>query len=149
MIILRRSDKIDLLRKVPLFADLSKRQLNEIAKHSVDMEMSEGEILVSEGKHGGVLMVIIDGHAKVQKGDKTINRLSEGDFFGEISLIDGKPRMASVIAETYGTIMVIHSKVFKKLVDRVPGLSKKILVALCEYLRHSEGIADRSDQKVP
>jgi len=138
MFIRRRSEKIDLLRKVPLFESLSKRQLNEIAKHADDVAMHKGQILAREGKLGWELVFIIQGQALVKKNGKTINRLKKGDFFGEISLIDGKPRTASVVADTDGAILVIHFKAFKKLLNTVPGLSQKMLAALCYYLRRTE-----------
>jgi CRP-like cAMP-binding protein len=67
-----------------------------------------------------------------------INRLTSGDFFGEVSLIDRGPRTATVIAETDMTLLVINSKSFDYLLDTVPGLQKKILISLYQYFRRAE-----------
>jgi len=63
---------------------------------------------------------------------------TQGDFFGEISLIDGEPQTATVIAETDMTILLVHSSSFDHLLNTVPGLQKKIMVSLCKHLRRAE-----------
>lgn len=138
MVLRPGSGKVDLLRKVPLFDRLNKRQLNEIAKHADAVSMKRGQVLVRQNEVGSEFVFIVEGEVQVKRDDKLVNRLSEGDFFGEISLIDGKPRTATVEAETEGTLMVIHAKSFRHLLDTVPGLQKKMLVALCGYLRVCE-----------
>lgn len=86
-------------------------------------------------------MLIVDGRARVEKDGKVISRLAPGDYFGEVSLIDGGPRIATVIAETKLSLLVVHKRSFDHLLDTVPGLQKKILVSLCKYLRQAEHIS--------
>lgn len=138
MILRHRSEKVDLLKKVPLFSNLSKRQLNEIAKVADQAKIKAGDFLAQRGKLGSDFVFIAEGKAQVQKDDKVIRELSQGDFFGEISLIDGEPRTATVIAQTDMTILSVHRSFFRPLLDTVPGLQGKIMVSLCNYVRRAE-----------
>jgi CRP-like cAMP-binding protein len=138
MLLRRSSQKIDLLKKVPLFSNLSQRHLGEIAKHADQVQVEAGRVLVQEGKTGWEFIFIVEGKARVEKTGKVIRQLSRGDFFGEISLIDGGPRTATVIAETNMTILVVHKTSFDHLLDTIPGFQKKILISLCKYLRRAE-----------
>ncbi len=135
MIFRRRSKNIDILRKVPLFSKLNKNHLNQIGKHAVETSIRKGELLARQGTKGSDFTFIVEGKAWVEKDGKIINYLSGGEFFGEISLIDGKPRAASVIAETDMVVLVVEANSFDHLLDTVPGLQKNILVSLCSYLR--------------
>jgi len=127
MFIFRRDEKIAVLKTVPLFSDLSKRQL-----------MDAGQVLAKEDEKGADFFLIVEGKARVKKGRKTIRTLNSGDYFGEISLIDGEPRTASVIAETDMNLLFVNHKSFEHLLETVPGLQKKIMVSLCTYLRRAE-----------
>ncbi|OGQ01561.1 MAG: hypothetical protein A2026_11790 [Deltaproteobacteria bacterium RBG_19FT_COMBO_46_12] len=138
MLLRRSSQKIDLLKKVPLFSNLSQRHLKEIAKHADQVQVEKGRVLVQQGKAGWEFIFIAEGKARVEKNGKFVRQLSGGDFFGEISLIDGEPRTATVIAETDMTILIVHKPSFDHLLDAIPGLQRKILIALCQYLRKAE-----------
>jgi len=138
MLLHRRSQKIDLLKKVPLFSNLSKRHLNEIGKHADQVSIKAGKVLAQQGRTGREFVFIVEGKAQVKKDGKVIRHLSSGDFFGEISLIDGEPQTATVIAETDMTILLVHSSSFDHLLNTIPGLQKKIMVSLCKYLRRAE-----------
>jgi CRP-like cAMP-binding protein len=130
--------KIDLLKKVPMFNELSNRHLREISKHSDNVAKKAGDVLVRQGDKGWEFFFIIGGKARVEKDGRVIRSLASGDFFGEISLIDREPRTASVIAETDMDLLVVHSRSFSHLLDTTPGLSGKILIILCKYLRRAE-----------
>jgi CRP-like cAMP-binding protein len=142
MSLIRSSQKEDLLKKVPLFSSLSKRHLREIGKHADQVQVGTGKVLAEQGKTGWEFFFIVEGEARVKKDGKVIGHLSGGDFFGEISLIDGKPRIASVTAETDMTALVVHKTSFDYLLNRIPGLQKKILISLCDYLRRTEKTMD-------
>lgn len=142
MLLRRSSQKVDFLKKVPLFSNLSQRHLKEIAKHADQIQVEAGRVLVQEGKTGWESIFIVEGKARVEKNEKVIRQLSRGDFFGEISLIDGGPRTATVIAETNMTILVVHKTSFDNLLDTIPGLQRKILVSLCQYLRRAEKVTN-------
>ncbi len=133
-----QSDKQELLKKVPLFSNLNKKSLKEIAEITEEVKREAGDVLAQEGKAGKAFVFIVEGKVRVEKDDKLVNRLSAYDFFGEISLIDGQPRTATVIAETDVKLLVLHSSYFDDLIDKVPDLSKEIMRALCKYLRQAQ-----------
>jgi CRP-like cAMP-binding protein len=134
----RQADKTEVLKKVPLFSNLSQRQLNLIAKHADEVTLPAGKVLAKQGEMGLEFLLLVEGNARVERSGKLIARLTAGDFFGEMSLIDGKPRTATVIAETPVTLLVIHRRSFHYLLDTIPRLSRKILVTLCERLRRAD-----------
>jgi len=138
MLLRRGSQKIDLLKKVPMFSNLSQRHLREIGKYADQMKVEAGRVLAQQEKKGWEFIFIVDGKARVEKDGKVIRQLSEGDFFGEISLIDGEPRTATVTAETDMTLLVVHKSSFDHLLDTIPGLLRKILISLCSYIRRAE-----------
>jgi len=143
MLLRRSSQKIDLLKKVHLFSNLSQRHLGEIAKHADQVQVEKGRVLVQQGKIGWEFIFIVEGKARVEKDGNVIRQLSKGDFFGEISLIDGEPRTSSVIAETNMTLLIVHKPSFDHLLDAIPGLQRKILISLCQYLRRAEKAIDK------
>ena len=143
MLLRRSSQKIDLLKKVHLFSNLSQRHLGEIAKHADQVQVEKGRVLVQQGKIGWEFIFIVEGKARVEKDGNVIRQLSKGDFFGEISLIDGEPRTATVIAETNMTLLIVNKTSFDHLLEKIPGLQRKILISLCQYLRRAEKAIDK------
>ena len=138
MLLRRRSAKVDLLKNVPLFSALSRRHLDLIARHADEVRRDVGAELTRQGGLGLEFLLIVDGSARVERDGKKIARLGPGDFFGEMSLIDGKPRSATVITEAPTVLLVIHTRSFGHLLNAIPGLQKKILVTLCERLRTAD-----------
>lgn len=133
----RRSEKVDLLRKIPLFSRLSQRQLNTVAKYADVVERRKGAVLAKQGAQGLEAIIIVDGRARVETDGKTIAELGPGDVVGEMSVIDGKPRSATVIAVTRMNLLVLHRRDFVSLLETVPGLQRKLLVTLCERVRQA------------
>ena len=138
MLFIKRDQKIEFLKKVPMFSTLSNRHLLEIARHTELVPVKPGEVLARQGAKGLEFFFIVDGKAQVQKNGKRIRQLTSGDFFGEISLIDQEPRTATVIADTDMTLLVVNKKSFDTLLDTVPDLQRKIILALCKYVRRAE-----------
>jgi len=136
----RRSapDKVGALGAVPLFQGLSARQLEQIVQHADEVPMRAGTTLAEEGKTGLELVFLLDGEAEVSQGGASVNQLGPGDFFGEIALLDGGPRTATVTAKTDLNLLVVHKNAFDHLLEAVPGLQQEILLALCAYLRRAE-----------
>ncbi len=133
-----RSDKIELLRKMPLFSRLSQRQLNAVARHIDEVQIRKGAVLAKQGTQGLEAVIIVDGRARVEGDGKAIAELTAGDVVGEMSVIDGKPRSATVIAETPMNLLVLHRRDFMSLLETVPGLQRKLLVTLCERVRQAD-----------
>ena len=138
MLLRRRSDKADALKKVPLFSGLSRRYLDLIAREADEVKEEAGTVLTKQGGLGLEFLLILEGGARVEKDGTVIARLGPGDFFGEMSLIDGLPRSAAVIAESPSVLLVIQSRPFRSLLDTVPGLQRRLLVTLCARLRAAD-----------
>jgi CRP-like cAMP-binding protein len=138
MLLTRRSDKADVLKKVPLFSGLNRRYLNLIAREADEVKVEAGAVLTKQGGLGLEFLLILEGGARVERDGKVIARLGTGDFFGEMSLIDGLPRSAAVIADSPSVLLVIQTRAFRSLLDTVPGLQKRLLVTLCERLRAAD-----------
>jgi len=123
---------------VPLFSNLSKRQLRHIAGLSEEQEFTEGTALAEEGKPGDTFYVLLEGEAKVVRGGRRMDRLIPGDFFGEIALIDGGPRTASVLATTPVTTLTITRSRFRKMLGEDPSIVLAMLEELAKRLRNNE-----------
>jgi CRP/FNR family cyclic AMP-dependent transcriptional regulator len=123
------------LLAVPLFSSCSKRELQTIAKATKEVHHKAGATIAREGDAGIGLFVITDGTAKVTIGGKTKARLGPGDFFGEIALIDGGPRTASVEAETPLTVLGLTEWVFRGMLQQHPTIALKTLQSLAGRLR--------------
>jgi CRP/FNR family transcriptional regulator, cyclic AMP receptor protein len=126
---LRKNAKVELIKGVPLFSELGKRELNEVASIADEIDLREGKELTVEGQPGREFFVIIEGDAVVRRGDREINRLGAGDFFGEIALVDDRPRTATVVAETPLRALVVTDRAFRTLLDRSPEIESKVMSA--------------------
>jgi CRP/FNR family transcriptional regulator, cyclic AMP receptor protein len=129
---------IENLRKVALFSACTKDELRKIMSASTEMKFSAGTVLANEGAVGHEFMVIAEGNARVDIGGKTIAQLGAGDFFGEISLLDGGPRTATVTAETDLVADVIGQREFAALIETAPHLARKLLKGLALRLRAAD-----------
>ncbi len=127
---LRKNAKIELLKRVPLFEDCSKRELDEIAAIADELAIQEGRELTREGATGQEFLVIIEGAADVKRKGRKVNALSSGDFLGEIALVTGAPRTATVTTTKPSRMLVITARDFKSVLRRVPSLQLKVLEAL-------------------
>jgi CRP/FNR family transcriptional regulator, cyclic AMP receptor protein len=128
----------DLLGQVPLFEGLSRRHLRKIAEHADEISFREKETIVEAGQPGGTFFVVVEGEVKVTQGQRTIARAGPGEFFGEISLLDGGPRTASVIADTPVVAIRLFKSSFDKVVREEPVVAGKILAVVARRLREAE-----------
>jgi len=126
--------KEDELRKVPLFSKLSKKNLAEIARITDVFERPAGEVLVKEDALSFEFMMILEGQAKAEHCGRLLGRLSQNDFFGEVSLIAHRPSPATVTSETTVRLLVVEPGYFEDLIERVPDLWKEMAIALCDYI---------------
>lgn len=126
---------IEHLSKVPLFAACNKRELERIAGASDEVDVAEGRVLVEQGAVGHEAFVILDGQVEVRRGDQVLATLGPGDHFGEMAILDGGPRTASVTATTPLKVLVLGQREFSALVDDVPGLGHKLLRTLAGRVR--------------
>jgi CRP-like cAMP-binding protein len=133
---LRRDAKIELLKRVPLFSGCSKSELRELAKSADELDIREGTVLTREGRPAREFFVLIDGTARVTKGEKKIADLGAGDWFGEIALITNSPRTATVTATSPGDVLVITDRRFHSVVETMPSIALKVLATVGERLTH-------------
>jgi CRP-like cAMP-binding protein len=132
-------DKADALRRAPLFQNLSRGELVELARRTEDMEVDEGRILAREGDLGSEFFVVVDGEVAVTKEGRELRRLGPGDFFGEIALIWESPRRtATVTAATSVRFFVLTRQAFRSLIDHHPDIESNVLEALEERVGASE-----------
>ena len=131
---LRKNAKIELIKGVPLFSGCSKRELLEIAHIADELDMDAGSELTREGARGQEFLVLVDGAADVHRKGRKINTLVRGDFLGEIALITGAPRTATVTTTAPSTMLVITARDFKALLRHMPSLQLKVLEALASRL---------------
>ena len=130
-----KRDKVDVLARLPLFENVSKRELGQIAAKTVEMDRPAGTILTRAGRDGGLMFVILEGVAEVEKDGTFLGRLGPGDVIGELSLIDGQPRSADVRAVTDLKVLELAQDDFKTLVDSSPKFVQSLLRALSLRIR--------------
>jgi CPA1 family monovalent cation:H+ antiporter len=131
---LRKNAKLELLRGVPLFERLSKRELEAVAALADEVQLPEGRRLTEEGASGTEFVVIVDGAADVRRRGRKINALASGDFLGEIALVTGSPRTATVTTTAPTTVLVITARGFRTLLRTTPSVQLKVLEALAARL---------------
>lgn len=129
---LRKNAKVEMLRRVPLFAHCSKRELQEIAGLADELALGAGRELTREGERGSEFFVILDGDAVVRRKGRKIDAVAGGDFVGEMSLVSGRPRNATVVAETPLRTLVVTRRDFERLLKTSPGIQLKVLKALAD-----------------
>jgi CRP/FNR family transcriptional regulator, cyclic AMP receptor protein len=131
---LRKNAKVQLIKGVPLFAECSRKDLNEVAGIADEIDLREGKELTQQGRPGREFFVLIEGTADVKKGSRRVNRLGAGDFFGEISLVTQRPRTATVVATSPVRALVITDRSFRSLLEHQPGIQAKVMSALAARL---------------
>jgi CRP-like cAMP-binding protein len=139
---LRKNAKVELIKSVPLFAECSRKDLNEIAGIADEIDLREGKELTKEGRAGREFFVLIEGEADVKKGPRRVNRMGPGDFFGEIALVTRRPRTATVVATSPVRALVITDRSFRTLLERQPEIQSKVMSALAARLGPDENLPD-------
>lgn len=130
MRLFRQDTKVEALKRIPLFEDLSRKELIELARLAEDVEVPEGKVLCKEGELGHEFFVIIEGEAEVTRRGKHLATDSRGEFFGEISLLEHSRRVATVTAKTPLRFFVLTGHDFRHLLDENPNVERKVLHAL-------------------
>ena len=130
-----RDSYLDHLAKVPLFSACSNRELRAIAGVVKEVDHPAGTVIATEGDPGVGLFVIVDGDAEVTIGGKRMAILRRGDFFGEIALLDGGPRSATVTARSDLRLLGLTEWVFRGLLQEHPSIAVKTLESMAGRLR--------------
>ncbi|MCX6396340.1 MAG: cyclic nucleotide-binding domain-containing protein [Propionibacteriales bacterium] len=136
---LHKDAKAELIRSLPLFADCTPPEVAEVAATADEIDLRAGRRLATEHADGQEFVVIIDGTATVTQGDEVINHLGPGDFFGEIALVTGQPRTASVTADSDVHALVIEGHAFRRLLEDAPDIREKVEAVLAKRTQSSDG----------
>jgi CRP/FNR family transcriptional regulator, cyclic AMP receptor protein len=136
-------DRINLIRSVPIFSDLSESELNKIVDIGLSRKYHKNAIVFLEEETGAILFVIASGKVKVVRTDDDgkeviLSILGEGDFFGEMALLDGLPRSATVVAIDDSELFIIHRKEFIQLIEKSPQVGTSLLRELTRRLRKAD-----------
>lgn len=132
------SDVARMLSQIDLFEGLSGRQLKHLAGRAKEVRHDPGRPVTSEGNVALGFHLILDGEATVTQGGAVLRRLGPGDHFGEISMIDGKRRSATVTAESPLRTVTVSHATFVELLDQEPAFARTLLTVLCARLREAE-----------
>ena len=131
----------DQLAHVPLFGHLSRKERREVDQLMTQVDLEPGQVLAHQGATGHEFFLIVGGTAKVERDGVHVADVGPGDFQGEISLLDGGPRTATVTATSPMVIMVATQIEFFALLDRVPALARQMLPALAHRVRAANDAA--------
>jgi CRP-like cAMP-binding protein len=132
---LRKDAKIELLKNVPLFSQCNKKQLASIARLADLITVPAGTQLITEGKPGLEFMVIVEGAGEVRRKGRKIDTLAPGDFIGEMALITGGPRNATVRTTTDTSLLAMTGRQFWTLIEQAPEIQTSLLKALGQRLQ--------------
>lgn len=126
------------IRSVPLFSEFGDKELHRVAAIAKEVEFPAGKEIAKQGESGVGFHMIVDGEASVVVEDKLHALLTPGSYFGEMSLLDGRPRSATVAAKTDLKTISLTSWDFNALLDQYPELARKLLIELSRRLREVE-----------
>lgn len=133
---LGRNAKIELLKRVPLFAGCSKKELESLAAIADELDLGQGATLTREGQPGREFFVLVEGTVQVTRGAETVGELGAGDWLGEIALLTKAPRTATVKATSPLRVLVVTDRAFRQVVEATPSIAVKMLERLGERLAH-------------
>lgn len=130
--------QIELLGSVPLFSLTPKKQLRTIAQEFTSRKVREGEQLAEQGQYGREFYVVVSGSARCEVDGREIRKFGPGSFFGELALLAGGPRSATITAETPMELLVLDRRDFTVLVRTTPDVAVKILESLAARLQEAD-----------
>ncbi len=127
--------RLDLLASARLFDGVDAAGMARIAEIAIDVEFPAGHVIARQGDIGSGFFVITEGSARVTRDGRQIATLGPGDFFGELSVLDGRPRTAQVVATEATTCLALSTWDFETVVGEQPGIALAILRGLAGRLR--------------
>jgi len=139
---LRKDQRVDALRRVGLFSSCSVAELGRIAALATESSVRAGHLFTKRGQVGSEFFVIIDGKASASRKDVKLAALGPGSFFGELALLDGGKRTATVVAETDMRVLVLTKQEFSSLCRSVPSVAINIMKELGLRLRKTDELVN-------
>lgn len=131
---LSRGNKVDLLRTIPLFGECSRAELEAAARVSDELRFPEGRVLMRQGARGRELVVIVEGDVAIERDGRQVAARGAGDFLGELALVTGRSRTATVTATSDVRALVLAGRDFDRLLREVPTIAVKVMKAVAERL---------------
>jgi CRP/FNR family transcriptional regulator, cyclic AMP receptor protein len=131
------AESVVLLGKIPMFAALDEELLDQIARSSTGASFPTGSMIAKEGDEGSSLYVILKGEVEVRRGRRVLSKLNQGQFFGEMSILDNEPRSADVVAVEDTDCLVLDRSAFESLVRAHPELALGVLKEVVGRLRET------------
>lgn len=128
-------EKLDLLHRIPLFSGFDRRRLERLGMLADEVDVAADKVLMRQGETGTDMMVLVRGSVAVERDGERVNTLGPGDFFGEIALVDGGPRTATVTATEPSTLLVITHRDFHSMMDEFPEVAGQVMNALANRVR--------------
>jgi len=133
-----QSTIVELLRSVPLFSSLPDHDLKQVADRMKEVHFPSGTAVAKQGETGVGFHLLVEGTAEVSRNGTPLTTLSHGGYFGEIGLIDGGPRSATVTATSDLTTVSLVGWDFTPLLDNA-SFAKGLLLGLCRIARQERG----------
>ena len=130
--LLGKNTKIQLIKNIPLFARLSKKELEQVAALADEIDFPGGKEIIREGERGREFFILLDGGADVLRGGERIAHLAKGDFVGEIAVIARVPRNATVKTTEPTRALVVTDQALRGLLRKFPDMQLKVLQAVAE-----------------
>ncbi len=129
------------LKSIWLFSSCSGSELRKIRSSLDEVTVPAGKLLVEEGTVGREFFVVVDGTATVTRNGHTVATLGPGSHFGELALLDRRPRTASVVSDTDLTVLVLSQRHFNGILEAVPSIARKLMAALATRVREMDALA--------
>jgi CRP-like cAMP-binding protein len=137
-----RKDLTTLLGDVALFSRCTRRMRATVARHMETASLRAGSTLIEEGEEGDALFLILSGRVSVRKGAVTVAEQGPRAYFGELALLDGEPRSATVVADEDVTVAVLGVRMFRTLLREFPDMTLELLAGLAGDLRRARAESD-------
>jgi len=129
------------LKSIWLFSGCTGSELRKIRSSLDELHVPNGKVLVEEGHIGQEFFIIVDGTASVTRNGRKVATLGPGGHFGELALLDRRPRSASVVSQSDMDVLVMSQRQFNGLLESVPSIARKMLSALATRLREADAKA--------
>ena len=130
-----RDEKIDLLRTVPLFAGLDDRDMERVSTLADIIDLPADRLLMTQGQHGWEMFILVSGSARIERDGQSLGERGAGEVLGEIALLDGGPRTATVTLSEPSRLLVVARREFQALMDEFPDIRLRVLEAVAHRLR--------------
>lgn len=130
-----RDEKLELLHRIPLFSGFDRGRLERLGMLADEVDVPAGKVLMRQADTGTDMMVLVRGSVAVERDGARINTLRPGDFFGEIALVDDRPRTATITTEEPSTLLVLAHRDFHAMMDEFPEIADQVMRALANRVR--------------